>query len=1039
MKPRINVLSPVIFRTPVCDLEQLTNLFDDLQQKPIVEVLTDFFQTSTLRKALYLASPSLFKQMEIAQAQNGSLSQSSLHQPLLKYALRACSRSTPFGLFAGISIGQLGEETTVRFAEDRLVPFTRLDSSALVQMSNRLLESKSIRDKITYRLNDSCYQVGEEVRYSEFIDSLEAREVQISSLFNDTVLQEISKINRGFTSYSGLVSIIREVSNASDPEIEEYLDELIRIKFLISELEPGVTGKPFIDSLRSFNVSHPFDELEQLIRHSESNSPDKNLNGAIAFDDWLNEIGFQTEHQRSFWQTDLSFRTTRSTVSSLISHQIARQIEECSSVLVNQTPGWISLFKGQFSERYGEQWVPLLQVLDNDQGIGLRQSIEFVANPAPILTSILSQQNSQNGISFETDIVSTLRETLYRKAIRTRQLSIRLNQIDFPGTAVNLPQISAIWGTLLGSENGTPQPDRFTFFLNSVLSNPTAILGRFCQDNSQLTDIVRRIHQLEDAANPEIIHAEVVHLAGSRSGNVNIRPTLRKYEIPYLTPPSVEEDYIIELTDLLVSVRGNRIRLFSRKLNKEIIPRLTTAHNVRQGDEVYQFLVGLNYQENQGGKWDWKQFRDSTFLPRIEYKNLVLARAQWTLLRADLVDLTTKSWKDLKHQLLIPNRVLMRDGDNELPLQLNLEICQQILLDELKLRGKVTLVEWIFDTTNQWIQDEHGYGYAHELLLFGHQQVKYDSPKFPVIPPLDQTREVFVERSFPPGTAWVYSKIYTGHDQADNILCTILLPFLNDQLESKLCTHWFYVRYYDPQFHIRLRIHSPDPVKQQQLVVKLNELWSQHFSEQIFYKIQYDTYDREIERYGSGSIELCEAYFHVDSTAILSFLSEFPHCGESGRIHFAIANAIRMVQDFNLSQAEILNLFKERQQSYWREFGSSKTIRDQLNKTYRQWHETMEGFFRPNGNAEETDLQLYQSILDQRSLLSQPLVASLQNLNLTTPSIPTLVSSLLHMSLDRLFLSQVRAYELITYHFLCRFYESYFARASAAPSTFPVT
>src|SRR5204862_3362406 len=120
------------------------------------------------------------------------------------------------------------------------------------------------------------------------------------------------------------------------------------------------------------------------------------------------------------------------------------------------------------------------------------------------------------------------------------------------------------------------------------------LLGRFCHADDELRRLVRAHLAAEEAVRPDRVFAEVVHLPEGRGGNILSRPVLRGYEIPYLgrsgTPPSRQ----LPLSDLLVSVKDERIVLSSRRLGREVIPRLTTAHNhAGHGLGVIRFLCAL--------------------------------------------------------------------------------------------------------------------------------------------------------------------------------------------------------------------------------------------------------------------------------------------------------------------------------------------------------------------------------------------------------------------------------------------------------------
>src|SRR5215212_10565512 len=157
------------------------------------------------------------------------------------------------------------------------------------------------------------------------------------------------------------------------------------------------------------------------------------------------------------------------------------------------------------------------------------------------------------------------------------------------------------------------------------------MLGRFCHADPTLHRLVRAHLRAEEAQRPERLFAEIVHLPDGRIGNILCRPVLRDYEIPYLGRSGAPADHQIRVTDLLVSVRNDRIVLRSRSLGREVAPRLTTAHNEDWRNlGVYRFLCALQRQDVVSALgWDWGPFGDALFLPRVVSGRLVLCRARW--------------------------------------------------------------------------------------------------------------------------------------------------------------------------------------------------------------------------------------------------------------------------------------------------------------------------------------------------------------------------------------------------------------------------
>src|SRR5207302_153062 len=122
-----------------------------------------------------------------------------------------------------------------------------------------------------------------------------------------------------------------------------------------------------------------------------------------------------------------------------------------------------------------------------------------------------------------------------------------------------------------------------------------------------------------------MIYAEVVHLPEGRTGNVLSRPVLRTFEIPFSGMSGAPFDRQILLDDLLVRVVGQQVVLRSRRLNRIVRPRMSTAHNhVRSALAPYRFLVSLAYTDVMAtARWSWGPLEAAPFLPRVTAGRIV--------------------------------------------------------------------------------------------------------------------------------------------------------------------------------------------------------------------------------------------------------------------------------------------------------------------------------------------------------------------------------------------------------------------------------
>ena len=104
-------------------------------------------------------------------------------------------------------------------------------------------------------------------------------------------------------------------------------------------------------------------------------------------------------------------------------------------------------------------------------------------------------------------------------------------------------------------------------------------------------------------------------------------------------------------------------------------------------------------------------------------------------------------------------------------------------------------------------------------------------------------------KTFIPGSEWVYLKLYTGTKTADAILKNELSGYVREMKEKDVIDQWFFIRYTDPDFHIRLRLHLRDARNFTCIFNRFFEYFQPMVDAGLVWNIQCDTYQREMDRY----------------------------------------------------------------------------------------------------------------------------------------------------------------------------------------------
>ncbi len=283
-------------------------------------------------------------------------------------------------------------------------------------------------------------------------------------------------------------------------------------------------------------------------------------------------------------------------------------------------------------------------------------------------------------------------------------------------------------------------------------------------------------------------------------------------------------------------------------------------------------------------------------------------------------------------------------------------------------------------------------------------------------------------RKYIPGSEWIYFKLYTGYKTADSILTNTISKIVRNLYKKQLIEKWFFIRYADPDFHIRFRILAKNIHSIGEIINICYPEFNRLTKEKSIWKVQIDTYNRELERYHPALISDVESIFQIDSESMLNILSILKLIpDENFRWMIALKLIDNTLDSFSFSLEEKMNLMKDVSNSYKSEFGFDEYNSKQFNDKFRNNKETIE-FILQNKFNNEFFLPLLPEIEKRSGILNSITKPLLKKAKKYGADIHSFSSSHIHMTLNRLFRSQNRMHELILYDFMRRYYTSEIAR-----------
>jgi thiopeptide-type bacteriocin biosynthesis protein len=990
--------------------------------------LRALFDRPTLRDALFVASPELHRAAAPFLAGETGGGERRVVRSLARYLARAATRPTPFGLFAGCSVLPIGAATSLRIeGAAHYRRHSRLDMDYVAELARAVGNDPAARRAVPLRANTSLHAAAGRIHYVETVYLGRLRRYQLVAADPAEALgATLERVRAGpdFRVLAGAL-IDGEVSLA---EAEAYVEELLDAQVLVPGVEPAITGREaaavLADDLAAANVCEPVAaalvETLARLRELDAEGVGARVDGYARAAEPLAWIPVEVDHAR-LYQVDLFKPAASASLGADVVAEIARGAELLARVVPQSDP--LDDFMERFVERYERREVPLLEALDEEVGIALGAG----------KTTAAAQRRLQ--VVREHDLwLAELRVRAADAGADAVELEERdLRRLD-PRPSASLPEAFDAMATLMASSPAALARGDFRVLLHSVIGPGAGLLGRFCHLDAELRARTEAYLRTEEALRPDAVFAEVVHLPQGRVGNVIARPPFRDYEIPFLGRSSLPPDRQILPEDLTVSVVDRRLVLRSRRLGREVVPRLTCAHAFAPPAQlpVYRFLGLLQaHGTSRYLSWQWGGHPDTAaFLPRVTAGRLVLARARWTLFPPEVESLTqvrgvegydrVRRWAE---QRKLPRRVMLAEADHLLPIDLDNVVSVDVLLDLLRRRpGPAELTEALPPAGELCAHGPEG-AFVHELVVPFTRGGAAPSPAHG-----SRTAGTRTRRTFAPGDEWLYAKLYCGPGMGDYVLRSVVEPLTRAAMASGAARLWFFLRYSDPDHHVRVRLRGePDRLRGEVLPL-VTRLATPLLENGALSRVQLDTYQREIERYGGDAgIELSERLFHHDSEAVVAILLNGALQGgpESERPLHALAGIDTLLAAFGLTVAERLSFVREALRS------SSDAHRHAGGEWFRRRRRELDAVF---SRAAAGDW--FPDAIARRSRGLAEVAAQLREREaagaLTCP-LSDMLLSYTHMHVNRLLRPDDAVGEPLLYDVLARHYRSRLARPPVDP------
>jgi lantibiotic biosynthesis protein len=946
-----------------------------------IENLENEWRSTYLQKALELASPTFFQTIYEKSSVLTQLRDKE-KLSLFKYINRMYCRPTPFGLFAAVGLCNWSSS-----------PNAKPDIS--VPPNYELFVNKKPNNKASYPnntlflfplfINPSLYKLKKEIRYIRYEEDDTGQLLwEINTVDNPSLILEIEKFCRKGKSFAELKDWLIRSSENTEEEIIRFIIQLVEVQLLIVH-----DGRNLLQKSKISNEPYPLKyTIPASVLQQEKDSANKDI-----VSDELNYI--KQHHYVNLYNqtiTDVNLNYQRAIKKGI----------HCLDKLVDQVnPSAIQDFVKQFEIKFDQRAIPLLMALDATLGMsytGPQESME---------TDFL--------IDYPTDLQLP---KVNEKVSWTPAHSLMLRKIQEATTRGLIDITDEDLFTLPECEDKMPPGLAIMFritaeeqvYLEEIGSvSATALLGRFTE-HVGIYQLSKEIARKEEGANPEVIFAEINCRMESKYAIVNKRHAVYSYTIP-IGYPATEPGHI-PLNDLWLYLVDDELVLWSKKLKKRIIPRLSSAFNYTKVNlPIYRFLCDLqfynlkaNYTLNLSAL-----FPGLFYYPRVAYKQSILVLASWHF--------SVKEAKQLKkskqaENLIVLQRIIAQyhwpqwislvNADQQLVFNLREESQQMLLLDCVKPLDTFIIREHPFiDSETKYDDASHS---SNQYIAAVYNK---EPRHIKIRPPGQLSALVNIKRSL---QEWLYFKIYCYPGYANTLLTDFLYPMVCLLRGKNMVEKWFFIRYQDPDHHLRFRIKIKDS-KGSQVFKRVSKLLHRLTQNGFIYSYKSEAYDPEVSRYGIYTLKYAEEVFYADSEYCIQLLRHYSNDKES--LSYAVIQTVDLLfTAIGYTIKERLNICTQLALAGMLEHDYDGRLKQQADQHYRQHRNQL--LNQLLNRQLPIALQSYQSVFNETIAVY---------LNKTEAANRQLrLHSLIHMYVNRIFSQSQRLQEAVIYHWLHKFY-----------------
>jgi len=833
-----------------------------------------------LRQAVEVASGSLSLSLQRLATDEGAAALGrkrtlSAARTLTRYARRAGGRPTPFGLFAGVGRASFGSAAEARLTGPGEVS-VRLDGGWLHRRVRDWLAVPQVRRRTDVVLSDLCAR-----RDGRLVLHTGGREISVHDNALVAVVREAAERPVPYTDL--LDGLAARFPSVGPDRIDGLLAGLVQHGFLLTSLTPhridaALLGR--IEAAVDGAVPGAAEGLRAIRAAAAGHEADPPGLGQDSWRALLSAVRTLDGSAADSGQRPPVHVDLRMPADIVLPRAVGDEVRRYAAAIWAMTPEWTTLdhmrdYRDRFIERYGTaSAVPLGDLVDPHRGLGLPPEYgapapahprvgpgEDADRPRRAAIAELTQQAILDGGDIElteADVARLAKAVGHTPGGRVP----RTLELCFQILADSQEALDRGDFLLLGSPH-----------IGSWTAGATA--GRFAAV-AGLTDELAAL-----AAGPgddDALMAQVdVMPSDPRSLNIVQVPPLLPYRIPVGVADDRGDAHCLDWRALLVAAGEDGLRLLHAPTGRPVVP--VFPHMLAldaQAPPVARFLSDLAAARPRvWSGWDWAGLDVLPYLPRVRHGRVLTSPRRWLAGRR-LMDAarsaSTSTWqdglRDWRRRGRVPDRIQIARNDQMFPIDLREPWDQDLL------RAELTAKEPRFQLYEDLTADGAGLGWnsghSTEIVvpLVRAARATAAGPREDAPPLARSGIRISPTTVHLPGEDWLSVKLYAQKAAHDGLLADHL-PALLAEVDADV-DRWFFLRYRDPDPHLRIRLHGEPAALRERVLPALTAFVRGLTASGAVRTMVLDAYRPETDRYlGAAAQEAAEGLFLADSRSAL--------------------------------------------------------------------------------------------------------------------------------------------------------------------------